>query len=369
MPWAPRKKFQDWPGDAIELPPKKVIELYESGFAGCRYDPQAMERFRANMRWPDGEAAAHEFSFADSGKDKLVVPFVFVLDMFPGCWPGKQGQGRGDCVSWSTRNAGLGTMVADIVGGLPDEESGKPEERPDVPDAGIADGVLSTESIYWYRGYDGDGWFCEEAAEIATKKSGLMIRKDYPELGVDLSSYSSRLAGKYGRQSPPSTIEDVTNDHLIHTATSISSAEGCRDYLFNGFFLTTCGGEGIEYTRDANGVSRRKGSWAHAMGWIGFDDRPDTKAIYNEPLVLDLNSWANWNNGPRDIRDSAKYVPAANKERWIQRGIVNATTGNIMIPEGSAWLRWSEFRNRSIIAFSGAKGWPRKVLPLDYSPF
>ena len=142
-----------------------------------------------------------------------------------------------------------------------------------------------------------------------------------------------------------------------------------RDLLYNGYGVTTCGGEGLDDQRDENGVSHRSGSWSHAMAYIAVDDRPWAKQTYGGPLVLDLNSWAAWNRGPRDIHDSASMVPVSKKQLWIDRGIVNPATGNIMIPEGSTWVRYSEMRNRDMTAFSGVNGWPARVIPLDYSPF
>jgi hypothetical protein len=254
-------------------------------------------------------------------------------------------------------------MVCDIISGLPDEQTGRPEEKPDVPEAGVADGVLSTETFYWHRGYDGDGWHCPAAATVATKTSGLFVRKPYDDLGVDLTRYSGRTAGAYGRRSPPENIRKAGVAHLIHQATEARSFEAVRDLLYNGYGFSTCGGQGLSDSRDENGVSKRQGSWAHAMAYIGADDRDVIKQIYNEPLVLDLNSWAKWNGGPRDIYQSAALVPPEKKEAWIAAGIVNASTGNIMIPEGSCWVRYSEMRNREMIAFSGANGWPAKPLP------
>ncbi len=369
MPWFPRGgKFHDWPADATDLPADQVIELYNRGFMGARYDPDAMGRFRDAMPEPDGDLVCHKYGLADGGKDKLVIPFVHALEMFPGCWPGP-GQGRGDCVSWSTRNAALLTLVCDIVSGLPDENTGKPEEKPDVPEAGIKDGVLSTEAIYWYRGYDGDGWQCPDAAIIACKKGGVVLRQNYQTLGFDLTRYNAKMAGKYGRQAPPSNVEDMTNDHLIHQATDLNSFEAARDMLWSGRGVSTCGGEGLSDTRDEWGVSRRQGNWSHAMAYIGADDRPEIKQKYSEPLVLDLNSHGKFNKGSRDIYDSAKMVPPAKRQLWIDRGIVNSQTGNIMIPEGSCWIRYSEMRNREMIAFAGVKGWEAREIKLDYSPF
>lgn len=367
MPWKGRSKFLEWPKDAHDLPTAEVIKLYENGFIGAKDDPAAWDSFCAAMANCDGEAVAHQYGLAGSGAGKLVIPFVHVLEMFPGCWPGRVGQGRGDCVSWSTRNAGLLTMVCDIVSGQPDETTGEPEEKPDVPADGIADGVLSTESIYWYRGYDGDGWHCPTAAQVACKKGGLVIRKNYESLGFDLTKYSARTAGLYGSRAPSAQVIDMTNDHLIHQATDAGSFEAARDFLANGYGISTCGGEGISNQRDENGVSRRSGNWSHAMAYIGADDRDVIKQIYGEGLALDLNSWEKWNRGPRDIYQSAQYVPVEKKELWIKAGIVNPATGNIMIPEGSCWVLYSEMRNREMIAFAGAIGWARR--PLNFSAF
>lgn len=362
MPWLPKSKFMDWPDDAIDLAPAKVEEMYANGFAGAKHDPAALARFMTAFPMR-AEDIAHASKFADSAAGKLVIPFVHVVEMFPGCWPGISGQGRGSCVAWNTRNAALLTMVCDIVAGLPDEKTGKPEERPDVPAAGIADGVMSTESIYWYRGYDGDGWSCPDAAMVACKKGGLFIRQNYPELGFDLTSYSARTEGKWGRTPPPASVQAETSKHVVHEATDVSSFDAVRDFLHNGYGISTCGGEGLSNHRDENGVSRRSGNWAHAMSYIGADDRDIVKQKYGQPLVLDLNSWAEWNSGPRDIIESASLVPPDKKALWTALDIVNPATGNIMIPKGSCWVRYSEMKNREMIAFSGAVGWPRKPLP------
>lgn len=367
MVWKPRAKFLDWPKNAVNLPPDKVREMYGNGFAGAKYSLEAWDEFRAAMLQPDGDRVTHATGMAESGAGKLVIPFVHVLEMFPGCWPGAQGQGRGDCVSWGSRNATLLTMVCDIVSGQIDEVSGKPEEKPEVPAEGVADGVLSTEAYYWWRGYDGDGWYCPAVAKVATQTSGAFVRKDYPELGVDLTRYSSRTAGKYGRRPPPAEVRQVGGAHLVHQATQASSYESRRDLLHNGYGLLDCGGEGYSDRRDENGVSKRSGSWAHSMCEVGVDDRDVTKQKYGEPLVLILNSWAKWNSGPRDILQSSEMVPAGKKELWVRLGIVNPSTGNIMIPEGSFWVPWSHCRNREAIAYSGVNGWPRRNIPLDWS--
>ncbi len=366
MAWA-RKKFHDWPEDATALTTERVAELYANGFAGATYSADAVAEFNAAMLQPDGVHVCHSSGMAESGAGKLVIPFVHVLEMFPGCWPGAQGQARGDCVSWGARNAALMTMVCDIVSGQPDEKSGKPEEKPDVPAGGISDGVLSTEAFYWWRGYNGDGWQCPSVAKVACQKSGLVLRKNYPEFGVDLTRYSGSTAGKYGSRAPGDDVVKVVTQHLIHQATNASNYEARRDLLHNGYGLIDCGGEGWSSSRDEYGMSKRSGSWSHSMSEIGFDDRDSTKQKFGEPLVCILNSWAKWNSGPRDIFQSAALVPPEKKAAWAAAGITNPATGNIMIPEGSFWTLASTCNRREVYAFSGAHGWPKKqVDPLDW---
>ena len=170
----------------------------------------------------------------------------------------------------------------------------------------------------------------------------MWIRQNYADLGFDLSRYSGGTAGKWGSSPPPDKITEVGRLHLIRTATQLNSFEAVRDMLANGYGISTCGGEGFSNQRDENGVSRQQGSWAHAMAAIGADDRDIVKTHYRtRGLVLILNSWGpNWNSGPRRVMGT-----------------------NFDIPLGSFWARWEDVSRRSLIALSGANGWPRKSLP------
>lgn len=201
----------------------------------------------------------------------------------------------------------------------------------------IASGVLSTEAIYWYRNHGGDGWSCDAAANVVLQKSGLWPRRNYSGLGVDLTQYSAGTAGKYGGHEPPEEYGAIGRRHLVRTATELQSAEEIRDFLNQGFGVSSCGGEGFSDERNEDGVSGRRGSWPHALAVIGFDDRPETVQKYSGPLLLIQNSWGSWNRGPRRIRGT-----------------------EIDIPEGAFWARWSDVKNRYFIAFSGVNGWTIK---------
>lgn len=319
-----------------------VRKAYEAGFIGAYCDPEHTDELKAVIAAdggvPEGAMACSQYGLEETGKGKLTLLFQEIYALYPDCLPGGA-QGRGDCVSWSTRNACLGTMCAEITSGKPDEVSGKLEGAPEVSPTGIANGVLSTEAFYNFRGHSGDGWFCSDAAQVAIKKSGLWLRKNYTEIGLDLTTYSSRNAGRYGGNAPPASWLEIGKDHLLRTATVLDTFEELRDMLANGYAVSSCGGEGFSDQRDANGVSRRQGSWGHAMAYLACDDRPEIIALYKEPLVLVQNSWGNWNEGSRKILGT-----------------------DILIPVGSFWARWSDIKNREMIAFSGVAGWPRKKL-------
>jgi hypothetical protein len=339
--------FQAWPdrGDTFDI--DTIVKMYREGFAGAVKDPAADEQLDDAIRSSGGQVLGCDAAsaFADSGAGKLVLPFVYVLQVFPDCWPASAQQ-RGDCVSHDARNACLLTLACEIVEGKPDEVTGIVEGPPEIPEAGRRDGVLSTEFKYWWRGYNGDGWSCAAAMQVAIRR-GMMARKPYPELNIDLTRYSGRLAGMYGARQPPANIAEKGRLRHARTSTRLQSFEEVRDFLHNGYGISTCGGEGYSNQRDENGVSPRRGSWAHAMALIGADDRDEIKRIYGEPLVLVLNSWGpSWNRGPRRIRGT-----------------------DIDIPLGSFWAKWSDVRRRWMAAVGSINGWPARKLPdLGFDP-
>jgi hypothetical protein len=230
-------------------------------------------------------------------------------------------------------------MCCEITSGLPDPNSNRLEGAPEVSDTARLNGVLSTEAIYNWRRHGGDGWSCAEAAQVMLNDSGLWLRKKYDEIGVDFTQYSSRNAGIYGSKTPPDAWREVGKLHLVQTVTEIEEYEALRDLLANGYCVSSCGSEGFSSERDLNGVSKRKGSWAHALAYLGVDDRDEIKKLYGEPLILVQNSWGAWNDGSRRIFGTV-----------------------VDIPVGAFWAKWSDIKNRYMVAVSGVNGWPPKKL-------
>lgn len=340
--------FKAFPRVTAPIPDQQLQKLYESGHAGVfMAPPWVKERsldaiISTQGSYVDADDACHAYGLAESGKGKLSLTYPAIETLYPGSLPGP-GQDWGDCVSHGAKNALLVTMCNEIVSGTPDEISNKVEEAPKLSQTGIIQGVLCPESIFWWRKHPSDGWFCEEATETVLKYSGTLLRKNYPELSLNMESYSLANSKKYGRTPPSGDIAAECAKHLVRTATVIKTPEAYRDLTANGYGINTCGSEGFNDNRDENGVSRKKGSWAHSMATAGVDDRPEIHSKYGEMLVLVWQSWGpGWGSGGRKIFQT-----------------------DIEIPKGFFWVKWSEWKKRYMVAFSGHNGWPRQQLP-DY---
>lgn len=371
MPDLPTK-FLEWPADANQdVAPDRIAELYDQGFAGAVDNPVARKELEkwsieSGGGFANARQVCQHFNVVGEGAGELLLPFLYIADLFPTAIP-STAQGRGSCVAHDTMHACLMSLCAEIFKGAVDEVTGKLEGPPNVSAIAADHGVLSTEAIYWWRRHGGDGWDCASAAKVVCAESGLWLRKPYPEFGIDLTKYNSDTEGKWGRNTPPAEIKTAGQSHLMRITTRVSDFDSYRAFTKKGIGISTCGSEGFAKTRDANGVSSKSGSWAHAMmGNAGLDDRPEIKEMYKgESLILTPQSWGPaWNSGPRDVYKSNHMIPKGKEQDWIAKGIVNPDTGNILIPKGSFWARWSDWKRRYMIAIAGAAGWESALRPL-----
>jgi hypothetical protein len=161
---------------------------YLAGLRGVYADPAASERLTqltlAQGQAPDAGTTCRRYGLVGSGAGKLSAPFAAIQHVFGNALPASA-QDRGDCVAHSTRNAVLGTLACEIAAGQPDEVSGRIEGVPTVSPQARQDGVLATESTYWWRGHGGDGWSCDHAAEVVMTKAGMWLRIGPVRTGVD----------------------------------------------------------------------------------------------------------------------------------------------------------------------------------------
>ena len=310
--------------------PEDCLALYESGFEGYYSDPTAEAAL---------VDAISRFRMHGAGEGTLSLPFLAATQMYPQCLPGGNQQ-RGDCVSWSIRSAALVSYCASLKWG----DNAERFAPPVVSDKGRLGGVFATESWFWFRGHSGEGWNCGDAARVAITKSGMMVRKNYPEIGVDLETYSGSMAGKWGGRPPPDEVVAVTSRNLLSTATVCKRWEEVRDMLASGFALATCGGEAFERRRDEYGVCGRSMSvWRHAMSLIAADDREEMRQRYgcrNGGLVLVQNSWGNYCGDEHPIHGT-----------------------NYKIPGGSFWARWDDVQGRYMVALGGGRGFEANKIP------
>lgn len=176
--------------------PQELVDLYDSGFKGFepdwRADADLIDHIKSVGGYASAADAIDDYKLTDNGKGKLSLPYLAAEELYPHCLPGGA-QGRGSCVAWSTRNAALVSYCAYLRYGTNTESF----TAPVVSDVAIDNGVFSTESVYWWRRKNSDGWQCSAAAKVAVTECGLMERKPYPHLDLDLTRYSASTEGRW----------------------------------------------------------------------------------------------------------------------------------------------------------------------------
>lgn len=343
MPQIPGEaKFEAWPQHENPLDESRVIELYKHGFAGATYDPESREAFEAEMavingtRFAGDIAAANNFAGASAGK--LVVLFPAVTECYGYEALTSPGQKTGDCVSMAGRDVGLYTVCIDALSGVPDSETGRVEAAPEVSDKARRNGVFANEPIYKFRMHSGQGMSCDQGVRFLTKAGGLILRQKYDSVDLEEYNVSWSIPGSRGT---PEDICKVGRQHQIRRAAFPDDWEQGSDYVAAGNPLYICSSLGFDDERDENGVSRRRGSWAHSWHVAGIDRRPWVQEAYGIPgLALFGHRWAKWNSGGRKIHGT-----------------------NLEIPHGYLWFDIRLLNQCWMAAVSSVNGWPRKNLP------
>ncbi len=373
MPTLP--SFKHWPADLIAQSTPELIRLYERGFQGAFKDPAAEEATFDAMTYKTFEAVAHQHDMSDDGAGKLSLCFQLVERLNPFEYPGKS-QRTGCCVSRSTVNAFTASYAYEVWNGLPEEmkaalsnagadgaaldivvrESGVAEKWPNTPNPSHQ--TFDHVTIYGERGHRGQGANCGTLAIAARDHTGLLPRGKYEisDYGTyDCSEYDDNQAARSGPNFP-AAFRTFTNEHRVRDVTSVSTIEEARDALANHFGLSVCSGFACssarpsikdEQGRDCAGANTWRGSWAHAMAWLGCDDRAWAHKMYGGPLFLICNSWGIWNSGPRRIYNT-----------------------DILIPEGCMWVTWRDaksiLRGGGAYVISDIKGFPRRPLIVSW---
>jgi hypothetical protein len=315
----------------------EVEAAYSSGFEGAIFDPDSAEEIEAGQYGKMAETA-QEFGFAGQGEGKLslIYPEVWKAAGRSDFFHGEPNQGCGDCVSHSVKHTLMASMAVSANNGQ--------GSWPVMPDSAYRYGAFHPSPTYWLRGKNSDGWSCGTAIKRASDGIGMVQCIDWSSpLSMSLAAYSKSIAHKWGATSPPADVKAQLGGHKVKASSRCSGWDSIRDAISAGYAICTCGGEGFSKSRDANGVSKRSGSWSHALTYIAVDDTEWARKNYGGPLVLILNSWGpSWNN------DNGPY-PQGN-------------TNLPKIPRGSFWAKFSDVKNRDAYAVSDINSFPNRKL-------
>jgi len=277
---------------------KELIKAYENGYNATIFDNKENDNVLQHLKYPIfGDAAQN---IKGSGLGKIALPYKLVRK-YDKNFASDENQLTGDCTSHGCRNATTISLVSDI------------EER--LETEGYA-GRLATEVIYGYRGHGGQGMSVARAVNFLSEIGGIALRRKYGK--YDLSKYNPQIGINWGRTGVPKSVISEINTNKVLTVSLSRAVDELRDAIYNGYGVVVGSNVGFSSKRDKNGISNPKGSWNHAMCFGGMDD---TKTRSSETLFLILNSWADWNSGPKayDQPDGSFWITATVADKMIRQ--------------------------------------------------
>tara|TARA_R100001594_G_scaffold139517_1_gene183992 strand:- start:552 stop:1586 length:1035 start_codon:yes stop_codon:yes gene_type:complete len=262
-----------------------TVDGHMERVVGSKRDPKKFQDFTSYLTKRQGTYlfGSLALDLEGSGRGKISLPFKAAVSLDPE-FGGYEAQTTGDCVSHSTRNAGMLDYCVDVLRGETDYK-----------------GRFATENIYGYRGHGGQGASCSRLADYVAPDGpgGFLVRKKYSS--VDLSVYNSRIGHNWGRRGTPDSVNKEADDNKAQTIALVTNTDEACDAIANGYGISVCSDHGFNGDRGRFGVAQRRGSWSHAMAWVGCIDDPDNEAYrhYDGRLFLVQNSWgSNWQGGP-----------------------------------------------------------------------
>lgn len=226
--------------------------------------------------------------------------------------PSKAMQGRqrtGDCTSWMVR---LMVQLTRL-------------ERMKAGNQELYRERCATAPYYANRGHRGSGSNPTRQCRYAAKV-GHVFEIQYGR--YDLRDYDSyyRLGMSWGTSDVPREITEITSQYSVGQPHLIRSINGALDAARKRYPIGL--GSSLGATAQGNPMSRISGSWNHAMGWAGYDNRDSIKDLLNlksAAFFID-QSWGNWSrvtNLPNDWKPwpQGQFALELNDlKRFIERG-------------------------------------------------
>ena len=271
---------------------------------GLITDPVELEQFNSQI------PKFQQFGYNGSGEGQTVLLYESLLKYDPEAFTERQV--TGDCTSHGTRNG------VDMARAYEIDKLGEVE-------AFVLRGA--TEAVYGYRGHGGQGMSVVRAMEYISEVGGLAIRKNYTDAGIDFSKYDPKEAIQWGRSGgTPKRLNDLISSNRVVTISLINSAEEARDAISNGFAIVSGSQHSFASKRDEYGFAARDGKkWGHCTAWGGLatlKDLTNGKNPSEEPCFLYINSWGDWNGGPKgkyNIPDGSFWITKDDAEFMIRQ--------------------------------------------------
>ena len=223
--------------------------------------------FAQDFGWHHDEAAIKEMSIRPyaatrAGRSTDPLPSeVFLWKMYEkvmGKGAPCKSQGKvGCCVAFGTANAISMTMAVQIALGADFEYRDLSEE------------VIYGGSRVQIGGgkIRGDGSIGAWAAKFV-QQYGVMARDKYGNF--DLTVYSEKTCREFGNKGVPAELIAIAKNNPVKDIARVSSWSQAKSALAQGYGISICSGVGFNGKRDANGVKKANGYWAHCMALWGY---------------------------------------------------------------------------------------------------
>ena len=342
------RNFHNWPEQGLTNHPDV---LYKEGYAGwvpLEVDTSQLQR---SLTFEDYQEVQVAYDLVEgpgkydnwTSEPGLYLPFMAVvilegqrlgrvgtpaeLSQDPLIAPWGEVQQTGDCVAHARTSAVEATYACECLsyGNIQDWR-----------------GQFACEPVYGYR-RSPSGMSVARAIHWYRNVGGIIERRNYPELGLDFTYYDAQRSIDWRGKLPGELITEGSK-HPVRDATRVTSVQQLKQAYRQGLSVGGGSHNGYSATRNLHGVSELRGQWRHDQQSLGYDERKSTLKIYGEPLVLEINSWGAWNNGPRKIRDT-----------------------ELRIPVGSCWVRLSAYRRKletgECFVVASVDGWDKPPLP------
>ncbi len=240
-------------------------------------------------------------------------------------WPARNQANIGSCVANGTNTAIEMTLATQIVfqkGGADEFKHVSVEVTYGGSRVQIGKGRIR-----------GDGSVCSWAADYV-KQEGVVSMEKHPS--HDLSAYSVPRCREFGDKGVPEPLRAIAKDYPVRDYTFCKSWADVKKALASGYGIAMCSNAGFEGNRDANGVKKPRGSWAHCMALIAYHTEGAAEYCFIE------NSW-----GSRPNEGPTGWAGAPDSGFWVESSVID---------------RLAKQQGNEVIAFSGIKGFPSRKL-------